>query len=186
MVEQRPFKPKVVGSIPTAPTNIFLFLLELQKPEGARGALAASPTRSSGDCLRWNDQTNHFAVRFSKGVRNSLRIDIHGRANIRMPQEFLLHLQIDAQCVKHGGMAMPKGMPADATYPHFHRCGNKPILLHSARPVWLACLWVSEDPILDVRTQANLSRCWRNLSARERSRGIHFWEVWVFTSPCLP
>ena len=25
VVEQRPFKPKVVGSIPTAPTNIFRF-----------------------------------------------------------------------------------------------------------------------------------------------------------------
>jgi hypothetical protein len=31
VVEQRPFKPKVVGSIPTAPTKPALFFNELQK-----------------------------------------------------------------------------------------------------------------------------------------------------------
>jgi hypothetical protein len=35
VVEQRPFKPKVVGSIPTAPTNIFFCNCDLQICEGA-------------------------------------------------------------------------------------------------------------------------------------------------------
>jgi hypothetical protein len=39
VVEQRPFKPKVVGSIPTAPTNISLILMKLEKSVGALGAL---------------------------------------------------------------------------------------------------------------------------------------------------
>jgi hypothetical protein len=39
VVEQRPFKPKVVGSIPTAPTNILFILLWLEKPEGAQGSI---------------------------------------------------------------------------------------------------------------------------------------------------
>ena len=39
MVEQRPFKPKVVGSIPTAPTNIFLILLRLKEPEGVQRSI---------------------------------------------------------------------------------------------------------------------------------------------------
>jgi hypothetical protein len=29
-----------------------------------------------------------------------MRVDIHGRSNIRMPQKFLLHLEIDAERVK--------------------------------------------------------------------------------------
>ena len=38
VVEQRPFKPKVVGSIPTAPTNISFLSNGLQLFEGPRGA----------------------------------------------------------------------------------------------------------------------------------------------------
>ncbi len=37
MVEQRPFKPKVVGSIPTAPTSFSLLGKVLQFREGTRG-----------------------------------------------------------------------------------------------------------------------------------------------------
>jgi hypothetical protein len=32
VVEQRPFKPKVVGSIPTAPTKHFMTALETPRP----------------------------------------------------------------------------------------------------------------------------------------------------------
>jgi hypothetical protein len=64
VVEQRPFKPKVVGSIPTAPTNILLTLLWLEKPEGGRGCMKSTFSRSPGH-LRWNHQTNHLAVSFS-------------------------------------------------------------------------------------------------------------------------
>src|SRR6267378_7189710 len=39
VVEQRPFKPKVVGSIPTAPTNISFLDNRLQLFEGPRGAI---------------------------------------------------------------------------------------------------------------------------------------------------
>jgi hypothetical protein len=53
--------------------------------------------------LRWNHQTNHFAVCFAKGSRNRLRLDIHRDPNIRMSEQFLLHLQIDSQRVKQGG-----------------------------------------------------------------------------------
>jgi hypothetical protein len=39
VVEQRPFKPKVVGSIPTAPTNIFFVHSDLWFFEGPQGAI---------------------------------------------------------------------------------------------------------------------------------------------------
>jgi hypothetical protein len=51
-------------------------------------------------------------------------------------------------------MAMPECVPADATYPHLHCCGDKPIHLHTARPIQFAFLWISEYPILDVRTRS--------------------------------
>ena len=39
VVEQRPFKPKVVGSIPTAPTNFSFVLNQMENPGGNKGAL---------------------------------------------------------------------------------------------------------------------------------------------------
>jgi hypothetical protein len=50
--------------------------------------------------LRREHKTNDFTVRLSQRSRNSLRVDIHGRPNIRMSQEFLLHLEIDTERVK--------------------------------------------------------------------------------------
>jgi hypothetical protein len=41
VVEQRPFKPKVVGSIPTAPTNISFISNNLRLFEGPQGAINA-------------------------------------------------------------------------------------------------------------------------------------------------
>jgi hypothetical protein len=50
--------------------------------------------------LRREYQANGFAIRFSQRARNGLRVDIHGRSNICMSQEFLLHLEIDAERMK--------------------------------------------------------------------------------------
>src|SRR6266581_6493596 len=43
VVEQRPFKPKVVGSIPTAPTNISFVNNDFWIVEGPRGAISVRP-----------------------------------------------------------------------------------------------------------------------------------------------
>jgi hypothetical protein len=50
--------------------------------------------------LRRQNQSNDFAVRLSQGRWDRVRVDVHGRSNIRMSQEFLLHLEIDAERVK--------------------------------------------------------------------------------------
>ena len=39
VVEQWPFKPKVVGSIPTAPTNFSFALNHMENAGGTKGAL---------------------------------------------------------------------------------------------------------------------------------------------------
>jgi hypothetical protein len=49
--------------------------------------------------LRRQHQINHFAVCFSQSGGNRVRIDIHRRPNIRVPQEFLLDFEIHAQRV---------------------------------------------------------------------------------------
>ena len=75
MVEQRPFKPKVVGSIPTAPTNIFFASNGLWFFEGPRSAVNAWRLCSE-------NQTSDFPVRLSYSVRNGLRVNVHRGANI--------------------------------------------------------------------------------------------------------
>src|SRR5271170_4443844 len=75
---------------------------------------------------------------------------IQGRSNIRMPQQFLVHLQIDSKRVKQCGMAMPERVPADSTDSQLLCSGDKPILPHSSRPIRFARLWISEDLILNV------------------------------------
>src|SRR5580700_755795 len=50
------------------------------------------------DHLRWNRQPNYFAVCFLKGTGNCLGVDIHGRANIRMPQQLLWFTKCCSKC----------------------------------------------------------------------------------------
>lgn len=50
--------------------------------------------------VRGQYQSNDLAVRFSQGRRNRMRVDIHGRSNICVPQEFLLHVEIHTERVK--------------------------------------------------------------------------------------
>src|SRR6266481_7645136 len=47
-------------------------------------------------------------------------------------------------------MAVPKRVPADATYPHLFCGKNKPVLLNSARPVRLSCIWICKYPVVFV------------------------------------
>jgi len=44
-------------------------------------------------------------------VAHRLRIDVHGRADIRMPQEFLLDLQVFSVGPKKGREGVPEGVP---------------------------------------------------------------------------
>ena len=45
--------------------------------------------------------------------RNGLGIDVHCALDSRVPQKFLLHFDIRANAAQHGGVGMPKGVPAD-------------------------------------------------------------------------
>jgi hypothetical protein len=76
-----------------------------------------------------------------------VRVDIHRRTNIRMTQQLLLDLEIYTQRMSQRGMAVPKRVPADATYPHFFCRRNKPVLSNSARPVRLSCIWICKYPV---------------------------------------
>jgi hypothetical protein len=72
------------------------------KPEGAlRAPLRGPQTTCAGITL-----ADHLAVCLPKCVGIALRVDIHGCANIRVPQEFLLDFQIDSKRVKQRGMAV--------------------------------------------------------------------------------
>src|SRR5580692_1675346 len=51
-------------------------------------------------------------------------------------------------------MAVPKRVPADATYPHLFCGRNKPVLLNSARPVRLSCIWICKYPVFFVRRRS--------------------------------
>lgn len=65
--------------------------IDLPGPKGQRFDYL---TVDDEDHYLLSHETNDFAVRLSQCSRNSLRVDIHRRANIRMPQELLLHLVI--------------------------------------------------------------------------------------------
>src|SRR5260370_263760 len=59
---------------------------------------------------------NHFndsAVCSPHRVRHRLRVDIHGCADVRVTQEFLLNLQIHSQGVQQGRVRMPKRVPSN-------------------------------------------------------------------------
>ena len=80
-----------VRSPPPLPTSSFLtvscrFVREL------KGAL-------SSRYLRWQHQTNHFAVCFSQSGGNRVRVDIHRGANIRVSQQLLLNPKIHTERV---------------------------------------------------------------------------------------
>jgi hypothetical protein len=47
--------------------------------------------------LRWQNQSNDFAVCFSQSGRNGVRVDIHRRTNIRVSQQLLLNLKIHTE-----------------------------------------------------------------------------------------
>src|SRR5579859_2715081 len=98
--------------------------------------------------LRWQHQTDHFAVRLSQCSRNGLRVDVHRRSNIRMSQQFLLHLEIDSKRMKQRRMAVSERVPADPAYPCLLCSRNKPVLLNPAWPIWFSSFEVCEYPII--------------------------------------
>ena len=75
MVEQRPFKPKVVGSIPTAPTitpddSVALTLLGVQKGVEKQGILFPSCSHENG--VNPLDGTNAGGLRVDDEPHGSL------------------------------------------------------------------------------------------------------------------
>ena len=66
MVEQRPFKPKVVGSIPTAPTNISFAGKDLQFPREQLGNIDRSLRYFRHGKHHSNDLAICFTQRFGK------------------------------------------------------------------------------------------------------------------------
>jgi hypothetical protein len=81
VVEQRPFKPKVVGSIPTAPTNIFFIHNNLRLFEGPQGAnlwsqFQALMERAEVDGILADaaEELNHYSGEFN--ARNLLLIRV--------------------------------------------------------------------------------------------------------------
>ena len=90
VVEQWPFKPKVVGSIPTAPTNNSFAGKGLQFPREQLG----NSNRSLCRFCRGKHHSNDFAVCFAQRLGNCLGVDVHRGANICVPQQFLLNLNV--------------------------------------------------------------------------------------------
>lgn len=81
-----------LSPIPTAPTNIFLILLYLGRPKGARGAVTTLLRALTP--LALNHQRDYFAACFSKCAGNCSPVVAHRLVNIGMAQEFLLDFEI--------------------------------------------------------------------------------------------
>jgi hypothetical protein len=73
-----------------------------------------------------NDHTHDFAIGLSQCCGNGLRIDVHGRANVRVAQEFLLNLEIDSERVEECRVAVAECMPANPAQSRL-RCGGYPL-----------------------------------------------------------
>src|SRR5712692_115392 len=80
-----------VRSPPPLPTSSFL-TVSCRFARELKGAL-------SSRYLRWQHQTNHFAVCFSQSGGNRVRVDIHRGTNIRVSQQLLLNLKIHTERV---------------------------------------------------------------------------------------
>ena len=50
---------------------------------------------------------------FPLGIRDGLSVDVHGRLNVGLSQQFLLHLHVHAQRTQHGRVGVTEGVPAD-------------------------------------------------------------------------
>ena len=105
MVEQRPFKPKVVGSIPTAPTN-FLLLSIACKQLGSN-----SSTRLQLNLL--TAYFDAFCVRFngtSLRVAYDMAVDSQSDPRVRVTH-LLLHNARSCTVVQHGACcSVPSGV----------------------------------------------------------------------------
>ena len=104
MVEQRPFKPKVVGSIPTAPTKTSFEFNEIKTLGGNKGALSH---------LRSQHETNDFAVCLALALFHGLAVDVHRRSDIGMAHQFLLHLERSPSLVEKAPERVAECVPAD-------------------------------------------------------------------------
>jgi hypothetical protein len=80
VAEQRPFKPLVVGSTPTAPTNISFAGKSLQGPREQLG----NTDRSTCCCRHGKHHSNYFAVCVSQRLGDCLGVGVlRPKANIR-------------------------------------------------------------------------------------------------------
>ena len=86
---------EVVGSIPTRSTNYLLILSSFWRPFGSLSLLRRVLKFC---CLRRQHHLNHLRVRFPFLPGYGTGIDIERRPATRMPQQFLRHFYVDAQC----------------------------------------------------------------------------------------
>jgi hypothetical protein len=91
VVEQLPFKQKVAGSIPAAPTKTPFELNEIEKRGGNKGALSHA---------RGQEQAYDFRVRLPLAPLHGFAVDVHRRADVGMSHKFLLHLDRSSRVVR--------------------------------------------------------------------------------------
>lgn len=57
------------------------------------------PVRQIGEERRIDDEAvfNYFSMRVTHSLWNRLRVDVHGRPNIGVPQQLLLYFHVDTE-----------------------------------------------------------------------------------------
>src|SRR5437763_12360690 len=82
--------------IPLSPPESCFGSISLGLHEGTRGNRSSIATRPFG-----KNKADHFAVCLPKIFCDCLRIHVHRCSDVRVSQQFLLHLQVDSKLPKH-------------------------------------------------------------------------------------